>query len=401
MAKQQKSAVAEAAAIDPNLERLKNAAAKTDPSTKEALVMLSDEEDITVGRLSAGLDLSDFDAMPATLAELADEIDDDTAEAVEGDDDDDEPAQMFESPPLDDEFPTYRAALRRFQTAQVSPRVVRVDNDVTYGAFVCERAVKELERRVNELRQAFEEHQEAHFSEKHPGYRVRQKPMRQWDDIIGAAKAVRKIRDAKDAQEATDAFPSVPVDLPPFAQGKVKCWRDGNNVVCSMRFQAADGTMRIATAAAKPKVDATDVVGWAMRSGANPLTVLGVLPELAEVACGKRLVRDVANAALEAQRRADVVGMDDEPVLLVNPGDNASPPLAALMHTQQLADAGDVQAQAEMEKIRRAAATAPAGNIAQPMLAESSRRLAEGRQKKAAAESSFMSRYAQMVMVLA
>lgn len=345
----------------------------TDASTNEVLTMvlgLDDDDvfygnDITVGRMPVGMDESEFDALPRN----ENEITPDEAEEYElftGD------AEPF-APPTEETFPFFKKALRHFQSTEEKPRVVRIDTDETYGNFVCEKAIKEIARRVDELRDALEQH----MSDEHGPPAA---PMRRWD-ILGAAQSVATLQSARDAMEATQALPQVPLDLPLFAEGKVKCWREGSDIVCSMRFSAVDGTPRIATMAARPRADEEEISRWAVRAGIDPVTVLGVVPDLAAVACGKKLVRDVAGAALSAQRRLDVFGMesDAEPLLLARPASPNAAPLAALMYVQQAADAGDPQALRELAIIHHAAASPLGQKIAAPMLAESRARLEAGR----------------------
>jgi hypothetical protein len=348
-----------------------------DQATEEVLtIMLGDDEnnDVVFGRMSQGSDESEFDYLPREERDLTPE-DVDVADLFAGDE---EIAEPFSSPI--DHFPLYKKALHHFQAAEAPVRVARIDTDATYNDFVGERAIKELGRRLTELRAFVEDH----VSDKHG------KPiaaMSEWKEVIGAAEAVNSLKAASTTDEATAALPQVPLDLPDFAQGKVKCWLDGDDVVVSLRFCAADGTPRYATMAARPRVDAEEITGWAHRAGINPVTVLGILPDLAASATGKRLVRDAAGAALQAQRRLDVVGMTDdgenaEPVLLTNGGDESTAPLAALMYVEQLADAGDEQATHEMTIIRAAAETPRGREIAAPILAESTKRLAQGRKQR-------------------
>lgn len=364
-----------------------------DASTGEVLTMVLGHhgDDIIFGRSAQGVnDPSDFDYLPVHEWELNEDTarfaysseGDSASTAVNGEDD--ETPALFTPPPAEDPFPVFKAALSHFQAQETPPRVVRIDTPGTYGDFVCERAVREIDRRVRELRAALEEHLDEHTTQRHPGYRRRRAPLSRWDDVLGAAEAVANLHAANTPNEATDAMPQVPVDLPPFAEGKVKCWRDGASVVCSVRFVAVNGEGRIATMASRPKADADEVARWAMRAGIDPVVVLGVLPDLTAVACGKRLVRDVAGAALHAHRRTDVCGMDKEPVLLARPGNTGTAPLAALMFVEQRAAAGDPQAQAEMNVIRLAAQTPAGQQVAAPLLAESKRRLAAGIAQKRA-----------------
>jgi hypothetical protein len=356
-----------------------------DASTDEVIDMVigfDDEDDVYIGRMSEGLDPSEFDDMPASEwdipVEQASEAElytgsnpePSTTTPVMGDDA--APPAPFEEA-AGEVFPTFKRALSHFRSQATPTRVVRIDNEDSYNKLVGDSAIRELGRRVNELR-AFVE---AHVADHHGGETP---PLSDWSEVIGAAEAIDHIRHAETAEDATDAM-QVPLDVPDFARGKIKCWKDGDRVVVSLRFGAADGTPRYATMAARPQVDAAEVLGWAMRSGANPVTILGAAMDLAHSTTGKRLVRDAASAALQAQRRVDVVGMQagDQPVLLTNGTGDDSAPLAALMYVQQQANAGDAQAAHEMALIDAAAKTPRGQQVAAPLVSEARRRLASGR----------------------
>jgi hypothetical protein len=364
-----------------------------DASTNEVIDMVMGRNEI-FGRMSNGAngDLSDFDVFPKYAAHITkdqaegaiDFVSDGPSvfDFVEG-----EPAPF--QPPVEEQFPTFKRALRHFQAIEAKPRSVRIDTEETFGAFVCDRAVKELDRRIRELRAAVEHHVS---DPSDPEVKVST-----WDDIVGAAQAISDLSSAKSASEATDAMNRVPLDLPDFAEDKVKAWKDGEYVVCTICFMAADGSPRRATMAAKPKVDMDDVVGWIRRKGVNPVHVLGAISDLADVACAKRLVKDVAGAALKAHNRLDVVA-GDEPVLLASTGNAGGAPLAALMYTQQQADLGDPQAAVEMAKIDAAANATPSGQkVAKPFLAEMRARLSHGRTMKAMNKPSLIQRFLKWV----
>lgn len=396
-----------------------------DSSNNEVMDMVSgylDEDDISIGRMPVGgdMDISEFDQIPRNRSEMfpndsegaagdeldlmaGDDGDDDldgrSLDARESDDifaAEDEEVDAFAQPALE-QFPVFKSALRRHQAAEVQPRIVRVDTPESHTEFVCEKAVKEIDRRTHELRAALEHHLDEHESEQHPGFKKQRVAMRKWDEIVGAVKAIADLHGAESAAEAEDKMPQVPVDVPPFAEGSVKCWRDGDLVICSLKFMTSGGG-RIATMAAKPRVSADDIEGWAMRSGVNPVTILGVLPDLAAVACGKRLVKDVAGAALKLSEREDVCGMDDsdEALLLVSKGKEGRAPVAALMDVQQRADNGDRQAVREMSAIRSVARTSIGRQIAAPILAEADEKLDRGRRLQGGDGESFMSKYVLM-----
>jgi hypothetical protein len=326
-----------------------------------------------------------LDPYPARMPEVLDPYSDvRDPYAILGDDEDATP-DVFESP-TEEQFPVLSKAIAHFKAAEVKPKVVRIDTDKTYDQFVSKKAFEEIVRRVSELRAALEEHFDKHEHEEHPGYHQERKQLRKWEEIVSGD--VEALSSAKSAGEALQAMPKVPVDVAPDAEGNIRCWRDGDAVVCSIRF-GTPGGVRIATMMAKPQVDVDDVARRALKAGVDPVVVLGALPELADAACAKRLVRDVAGAALQAQRRYDVCGQDDagdeaEPVVLTSRGaDEGAAPLAAIMHVQQRADAGDPQARSEIKKLKVAASTPSGQQIAAPLLAESSRRLSVGRAAKA------------------
>lgn len=313
-----------------------------------------------IGRMPVGGsgDESDFDALPRNEIDITSQ-DVEMSNIFAGDD-----PEPFESPPPE-QFPVFKAALRHFHKKEESPKAVRIDTDATYDDFVCERAVEELARQVDALRE------ELHAHEMDPNAHHR-------TTVLGAAQAITDLRSAENADDAVKAMPPVPLDLPPFAEGKVRCWRSGDTVVCSLRFGTPDGEPRVATMAARPSADADEAARWAIMAGCDPTTVLGVLPDLAATACGKRLVRDTARAALKAQERDDVRGMS-APVVLGSVGNSGRAPLAALMYVKQKAHGGDAQAQRELNKIARAARTPAGRQIVQPALDEADRRLAGGR----------------------
>jgi hypothetical protein len=362
----------------------------SDEDTREALSMFrEDDEDVTIGRMPVGGsgDLSEFDFAARDEADMTDE----QAEYLFAGD---EPT-AFQTP-KEDAFPLFRAALRKYQASERPPRAMRVDTDDTYGDFISEAAAREIDRRLTALEAAFRKHEGDPFAHESDHMWA---PVPSKHDVLGAAQAVSDLRRASTASEAVDAMPRVPLDLPDFAQDKVRCWRDGDCVVVSIRFSTVDGQPRTATMAARPRADADEAALWAMQSGVDPTTVLGALPHLSAVATGKKLVRDVAGCALKIRARDDVRGMGDltigaEPVMLVRASSQGSAPLAALMHLQQLAESGNSQAEREMQLMHAAAQTPTGQRVAAPVLEEASRRLETGRQLAAASKPSLFERIA-------
>lgn len=343
-------------------------------TTKEALEMIT-EEDIEIGRYSSGWDDdTDFDALPSRLVDVT-EADVQSADLFQGELAE-APVEEFESPV--EHFPVFKQALRHFQEGAERPRMARIDTPKSYDNFACERAFKEIETRLNELRAFVEEHGADH----HGGVTS---PLRKWDEILGSAQTIADLSKAKTADEAVAKFQPVPISVPDYAEGKVNCWQGADDaILVSIRFAMPDGSPRIATMGSKPLIDEESIVGWAEKQGLEPMVILGLAPTVAAVVTGKRLMRDAAAAALEAQEHPDVNMMHagtDEPVVMIGFGESTAP-LAALMYLQQRADTGDMQALKEMTLMNAAAKTPVGQRVAAPLLAEASRRLNQGRVEK-------------------
>lgn len=335
---------------------------------KEVRMMLLRKDEDTIlgndvfGRMSVDMDESEFDALPKNEFDLTeDDVKD--AELFSGDG---EPAPFVQ--PVDP-FPVFRQSLRKFQDAQPKKQVARIDTDDSYGQFVCEKAVAEIQRQLDVLRDAFEQHVQGGG-----------------EDVLGAAETISNLQAASTPQEAAAAMPQIPVDLPAFAEGKVKCWRDGATVVCSMRFGTSDGQSRYATMAAKPKVNMDDVYGCACQAGLDPVTVLGILPDLAAKAQAKRLIRDTARAALKARKHSEVLGMQEPLLLASRGGDMGTAARAALMDLQQKSDHGHAGARSELTRLQGV-------DFVRPILADAQKRLGQGRAQK----QSYIQRYVKML----
>jgi hypothetical protein len=331
--------------------------------------------------MSSGLDESEFDVMPprrhlvfpnASEGAGGDELDLLSGEVK---------VDPFEEP-APSPYPVLSDALEKYSDMEPLGRVVRIDTPETFGAYVADKAVAELQRRVNELRAAFEAHESDMHGAQHP-------PMSTWTDIIGAAQAVEKLTNATTSDEAVESMPSVAVDVPGYARDAVDCWQSGPDMVyVAMKFRTPDGEPRIATMADRKRMDPDRAAAAAISRGMDPVEVLGALPAAAAVVCGNRLVRDVAGAAYEACARPDVCGMT-EPVLLTNMGQPVGhPALAAMMHVQQEAAKGDPQARHEVAQLVQEP-------VARPLMREASRRLREAQKPK-----TFLSKYMRAASAL-
>lgn len=348
---------------------------KPDEAAERMQELVLDQRDI-FGRMPVGFDISDFDMLPVHSTDLDSlNASEDADEIILGDD--------FAGE--EDGFPMFQEVLGRMTAREARPRVVRIDTDETYSDFASDRACAEVARQVEALRTAFEQH----MSDYHSAPPATQ-------EVLGAAETIANLRNAATSEDALAAMPPALVDIPDYALGKVRCWKDGDSIVCSMRFEAK-GKPRIATMAVTPRVDEEQFVEHAERAGLDPVTVLGLAEDAAEALCGEALLRDTARAALVAQENEDVVGMDGEPLILVSGGDVSAAPVAAMMYLQQRAEAGDPQARREMRQLAQVAQTPVGRRVAAPLLTEARNRLAEARIAKSR-KPSFAQRYALMGM---
>ena len=89
----------------------------------------------------------------------------------------------------------------------------------------------------------------------------------------------------------------IPLSLPPWAEGKVRCWREGDELLCSMRLPGPDGKVRIATTSTSLNGSAAEVCGYAMCAGVDAVDMLGAVPVLSEMLGAGGLLPRLAAAA--------------------------------------------------------------------------------------------------------
>jgi len=328
----------------------------TPKQMRKAIAMITGEE--VLGRVSAGWDVDNtFDVLPPMVADFT-EADVQNAELFTGEDE-------IETGPFEGEetFPEFSKALSFYQEQLPKNRVARIDTDKSHDKHVSRRAFEELAKRVTDLRSLVEAHLADHHGPKVPG-------LEKWDEILGAADVLA----SHPVLEAPKS--AIPGTVPDDLKHAVDCYEDGGAVIVMMRFGMPDGSSRTATTASRPSMaDEETLLGWAEEHGLDPVTVLGAMPAATKIATGKRLVSDLAHMALEAREREDVQDMDDSPVLVFG-AEDTSAPIAALMHLEQQANAGNAQAAHELAVLRAASLTPIGQKVAAPLLAEASRRLA-------------------------
>lgn len=155
----------------------------------------------------------------------------------------------------------------------------------------------------------------------------------------------------------------VTLSLPPFADGKVNCWKEDDLVCASIRLPGPDGKTRIATTSAALDEHAIDVLG-AELDGMDPIDAIDHSMQLATVLGAGALVSELAEAAPSI---LDLPGIErGEPVYgLLAPTGN--PELAAVMALEQDAEHDDT-AKAELSALAEVPSV-------KPLIAESKKRL--------------------------
>ena len=276
---------------------------------------------------------------------------------IVGDEEPVPPAQRQVAAPTDSSgLPKLRNLYRRLTGSAQRPKLMRVDTPASYGDFVSRKAFKELITRVNDLRAAFE----GHAGDGHGG---KGKALPTWGEILGTMERVSQLR----STAALDNFPTVtevPLSLPPFCHGNVRCWEEGGAICCSIRVEGPERQECILTAATPLEDHVQELLGYVADAGVDPIDVLGALPALARMFGGGGLIPQLAVAApalLDDPETAEGRSFVRKAI----PPANA--PLAALMALMQLAQGGDPQAAAEWQKLARVARSPHGAPLASAM----------------------------------
>lgn len=252
--------------------------------------------------------------------------------------------------------PVYDDLVRRFEAAAPAPRLVRLDNERSYADFRSARRtpyLRQLEARVAALESALARHESEdadyfddledrfsrHVSDGHGGDA----------DVLGAevASAVERVVRGGDR---------VNLSLPAWAAGKIDCWQDGGEVLCTVRL--ADG--RLLTSGAQLGDHVEEVLGCCAGIGRDEVRTLA--PVLSLRAAGESLVRGLVRAAPAV---LGATGGASRFVGLATP--RVNPTRAAMMALLQRCQRGDERALADARALERAGA--PVVSVCERLLA--------------------------------
>jgi hypothetical protein len=215
------------------------------------------------------------------------------------------------------QYPIVQQLHRKFKSAMPSEKVVRVDTEESYSDFMADRRapyVADLERRLADLERAVQ----VHTADNHGGGKLEALEQR----TAGIAEALAAHLEHGDhavdvmgaeveaaREQAALGGTRVPLSLAPWAEGKIDCWRDGDEIYCSVRLPGPDGRVRIATTTTPVAKHVDEVLSYAEDAGVDSVDLLGgeVLHGLAEILGGGALVTQICRAAPCLLERPEVV----------------------------------------------------------------------------------------------
>lgn len=235
-------------------------------------------------------------------------------------------------------LPLLDSLVASFRLRAPAPKPVRIDDEESYRAFRSERRkpyVADLEARVADLEQALADHVADH----HGGGRL--------ERLEEAFQAhVAEGRGGKQAQ-VDDAFDQALVGgrMIPSPHPAITCWRDGDELLCTVRMRAPGGAPRLVTAATPAAAAAEELVGCAAEVLGEDEVDLGFfIPFIPIIGCS-RLIGELVGCS-----DALVACGAPETVMLAP---DFNPRVAATMALLQRCQQGDRRACTEAALLKR------------------------------------------------
>lgn len=272
-------------------------------------------------------------------------------------------------------YPIFGDLYRRFTIALPEPKIMRLDTEASYCAFRDTRRlpyILRLEERLANLEGAVA----SHVADHHGGGRLADLEERfeqhiaaPSDDPLDEPSEEFYARSAEvlgALEEVKHGGSSVPLPLPDWALGKIECWQDGAEILCTIRLASPEGKLLMATTGAPAERYVEEVLGYARQAGVGGDELYTVGPAIVQVLGGRALCGQLCKAAPE------LLGAADAPfVSLMTP--NSNPKLAAAMALLQRSQRGDVHAAAEVAFLK---------SHHEQLLAEAQERLLLGQREK-------------------
>lgn len=225
--------------------------------------------------------------------------------------------------------PLFNDLHRKFSLAATQPKVVRVDTPESYADFRDARRelhLRRFEERLRRVEDALARHVGDRYVHVH-GY----------DDldetVLGA------LDEAHDA--ATHGGVPIHLPIPACEDGRVRCWQDDSEIVCTVAVPTADGCVLI-TSGTPVDRHVEEMMGCVLGTDAEPEDLLAVATPVIQTLGVTALIQEICGAAGDllrcASRGVPVVGV------IQSQGD---PAIAAGMALLQRCQQGDRRACAE------------------------------------------------------
>lgn len=243
------------------------------------------------------------------------------------------------------DLPVLSALYRRFVSASPPARLVRVEPAESYASFRAAKRVPYLDEYEARLA-ALEAWAGAHDADGHPSRLAALE--RAFADHVAKCgepdEGLVRIR-----SRAVIGGERIPLSLPPDLAGRVHSWKDGDEVLCTLRSGVGPAA-RFFTTGTPCESAVAEAVGYADAAGVDPVAVAAVLPALAEVMGGGYLAECLRAAEPVLGARPEVVAGRPFFGRLVTPGDPVAAAATALL---QLCDRGDRAACRERDRLAR------------------------------------------------
>jgi hypothetical protein len=235
------------------------------------------------------------------------------------------------------DYPITQGLYKKFQAATPAPKIIRVDTETTYVLFLDSKRkpyLDDLEDKLSSMDDAV-----TPKSDIDPGA----------DDVPDAALETIGADIERAKERAAVCGDVIPLSLPPDAQGKINAWQDGEQIYCSMKLPAPDGSVRIATTSSPVSRHIDEAATYAAAADIDPMVIMGVLPALAQVLGGGALVTQLARATPALLSQPAVVSGAAAVTAKVVPSVDLA--VAAVMALLQACKNGNQQACTEMKKL--------------------------------------------------
>lgn len=250
-----------------------------------------------------------------------------------------------------DDFPIYSGLRKQFQDMTPPPKLVRLDTVETYKDFrEARRApyVSNLEARLRALEDAFQRHIADHHGDRIDDLEYQfDRHLAEFHSDPEADISIQGEAVMQAAGAAAAGGQKVPLPLADWAKGKVDCWQDGNQVLCTIRVLGHDGDVRMITSGVPLERHVEEVLGYAERINAPVDHVLEVTPVLAPVLAGATLLPQLCKVAPDLVARPEAM----HGAFVGQMSSASDPSLAAAMALVQHCQKGDQVACSEMARI--------------------------------------------------